>query len=652
MTMRFERDERGFYEERELLDVPIDEVTEWLEADGLGGFASGTTSGVRTRRYHALLLSAARPPSDRYVLVNGFVGWVETAAGRECFTPQHYAPDVTTDSGHIVEFRAEPWPCFRYRTPSGVELMQEIIVPRGSPKVLLRFRLLSGEATRLIVRPLMSGRDFHHLHHENPAFDFTPEGNGANLTFTPYHGVVAVQSWSNGTYAHAPDWYRNFRYKEEQARGLDCDEDLATPGELVFSISERPALWLLAAGGAPLEDGDAEALLADEDERRASAGNSLLRAGDAYLVARGDGRTIIAGYPWFSDWGRDTFIAMRGLCLATGRLQEARSILLEWAGAVSEGMLPNRFPDRSGDQPEYNSVDASLWYVVTASELLERDPMGRVLSPSQKASIEAALFAIVTGYMRGTRYGIRCDDDGLLAAGAPLAQLTWMDAKVGDYVVTPRSGKPVEVQALWLNALQATSRFSSEIGDCFERARRSFVRRFWNSERGALYDVVDVDHVPGALEASLRPNQIFAAGGLPYTPLGAEQARSVVDVVERTLWTPLGLRSLEAADPAYRPRYEGDVWARDTAYHQGTVWPWLMGPFVEAWLRARGSTTEAKREARSRFLFPLEVHRARAGVGHVSEIADAEWPFTPRGCPFQAWSVAELIRLELRVLAV
>ncbi|HET9933487.1 MAG TPA: amylo-alpha-1,6-glucosidase, partial [Polyangiaceae bacterium] len=460
-----------------------------------------------------------------------------------------------------------------------------------------------------------------------------------------------VQMWSTGEYIHAPDWYRNFRYAEESARGLDCDEDLATPGELRFELSDSPALWLLAAGPTPLESHDADALVRQEEARRAAFRNSLLRAAESYLVARGDGRTIIAGYPWFSDWGRDTFIALRGLCITTGRLSEARSILLEWADAVSQGMLPNRFADRSEDEPEFNSVDASLWYVVSASEFLDVDAKKRVLSASERATLESALRSIVLGYARGTRFGIRSDTDGLLRAGAPLSQLTWMDAKVGQHVVTPRSGKPVEVQALWLNALHVTRRLSSEFSSLLERAQYSFVQRFWNPSSGALYDVVDVNHEPGTVDPSLRPNQIFAAGGLPYTPLAREQAKSVVDVVERALWTPLGLRSLDPASSNYRPRYEGDIWSRDTAYHQGTVWPWLLGAFVEAWVRARGGTREVKREARSRFLLPIEVHRSRAGVGHVSEIADAEWPFTPRGCPFQAWSLAELIRLEFGILA-
>ncbi|MFZ5892969.1 MAG: amylo-alpha-1,6-glucosidase [Myxococcota bacterium] len=646
-------DERGVL----LEDVRVDSATEWLEADGLGGFASGTTSGLRTRRYHALLLAAARPPTDRFVLVNGFVAWLESKHGVEELVPQHYAPGITTEPpAQVVEFSTEPWPSVRYKTQSGIELLQEIIVERGSATVLVRFRLLTKIAAKLRVRPLLSGRDFHQLHRENQSFAFTPNIDGQALTWTPYPGVPSIHVWSNGNYRHAPDWYRNFRYTEEMARGLDCDEDLATPGEFQFDLSE-PALWLLSAGvaGGPAWRDDSAAVYVDdllrrERARRESQPNALLRASEAYLVERGDGRTIIAGYPWFSDWGRDTFIALRGLCLASGRLLEARKILLEWSSVVSQGMLPNRFPDASGAEPEYNSVDASLWYVIAAREFLARAGHALV-DDAERRAIENAMREIVFGYANGTRFGIRRDSDGLLSAGAPLCQLTWMDAKVGDHVVTPRSGKPVEVQALWLNALHAARELHPRFGEWLEVGERSFGLRFWNAELEALFDVVDVNHEAGVADDALRPNQIFAAGGLPYTPLPAWQARKVVDIVERELWTPMGLRSLAPGSAGYRPRYDGDVWSRDTAYHQGTVWPWLLGPFVEAWLKTRGGGTVAKHEARVRFVLPLHTHLREAGLGHISEIADAETPFAPRGCPFQAWSVAELLRLEFDVLA-
>ncbi|MGC4089206.1 MAG: amylo-alpha-1,6-glucosidase [Polyangiaceae bacterium] len=640
--------------------IAIDTHNEWLEADGLGGFSSGTTAGVRTRRYHALLMAAARPPADRFVLVNGSVAWLETPHGRQDLIAQHYAPGVTTVPAlRLVEFRAAPWPTFRYVGEGRIELLQELIVERGSPCVLVRFVLLSGEPCKLTLRPLLSGRDFHHLHHENPGFNFTPEVDESIVTFRPYPGVPSVRCWSNGSYRHAPDWYRNFRYSEEAARGLDSDEDLATPGEFEFELSVGRSASLLLAADTPHAPGFgaadaaryADDLVRRESSRREGFASSLLRAADAYLVRRADGYTIIAGYPWFGDWGRDTFIALRGLCLASGRLREARDILLEWAGAVSEGMLPNRFADQSDETPEYNSVDASLWYVIAAAEFLGLPAAHELTREPEKRAIREAMVEIMDGYARGTRFGIRRDADGLLSAGAPGVQLTWMDAKVGDFVVTPRIGKPVEVQALWLNALYAVRGFDARFEQWLQHGTHSFVERFWNVEVGALYDVVDVDHQPGKLDASLRPNQVFAAGGLPYCPLSPEQARSVLNVVEGALLTPLGLRSLAPGSAGYAPRYEGGVWSRDTAYHQGTVWPWLMGAFVEAWVKARGATTQVKHEARARFVAPLLAHRASAGVGHVCEVADAEAPFTPRGCPFQAWSVSELLRLELGVLA-
>jgi predicted glycogen debranching enzyme len=368
-------------------------------------------------------------------------------------------------------------------------------------------------------------------------------------------------------------------------------------------------------------------------------------------VQRRTGLTIVAGYPWFTDWGRDTFIALRGLCLATGRLREARDILLEWAHAVSEGMLPNRFPDH-GEEPEFNAVDASLWYVVAVHELLERAAVvPHLVSDADERTLRGAVEQIVAGYAAGTRFGIRLAEDGLLMAGAPGLQLTWMDARVGGRVVTPRIGKPVEIQALWLNAVAAAATTRPQWREVFEHGRASFVDRFWHDSRGHLADVVDVDHVPGTRDDTFRPNQILAVGGLPIPLVEGERARRVVDQVERRLITALGLRSLAPGEQGYSPRYEGGPSTRDAVYHQGTVWPWLMGPFVDAWLRVRGNTGAARREARVRFLEPMLAHLEGAGLGHVSEITDAEAPFTPRGCPFQAWSLGELIRIDRQILA-
>ncbi|MBX3023895.1 glycogen debranching enzyme family protein [bacterium] len=625
-----------------------DHSREWLEADGLGGFASGTVAGVRTRRYHALLLAATTPPTGRMVLLSGFDAWLRTAAGDQALTTQRYAPGTLYPDGQwrIDAFTLDPWPRWRYRLADGTRVEQELFAPHGRAAVVVRWRLLEPTATAVLrLRPFLCGRDYHALHHENPAFRFAAEGDGQQRVLRPYDGVPAVRWLANADYAADPTWYRNFLYGAEQERGLDAVEDLASPGILSWDLARGDAAWIVTTDETLLAGGDApplaESLAAAERARRRFP-SRLHRAADAYLVRRGDGLSVVAGYPWFTDWGRDTFIALRGLCLAGGRLDDARRILLAWAGAVSQGMLPNRFPDR-GEAPEYNAVDASLWFAVAVHEYLASGHA----SAADGAALRAAVEQILDGYAAGTRFGIRADADGLLAAGEPGVQLTWMDARVGDRVVTPRIGKPVEVQALWLNALWAAAQWAPRFAPPLARGRAAFAERFWNAARGCLFDVVDVDHRPGTADPTLRPNQILAVGGLPLALLEGARARQVVDVVEAELATPLGLRSLAPGEPDYAGRYEGDGGSRDSRYHQGTVWPWLIGPFIDAWLRVRGNGPAARREARDRFLAPLIAHLDEAGLGHVSEIADGDPPHTPRGCPFQAWSVGELLRAEL-----
>ena len=569
-------------------------------------------------------------------------------------------------AGRLANFEPDPWPRWIFRLEDGTEIEQEIFVDRASSATSILLRAPARTAgTSLEIRLLMSGRDYHSLHHENGSFAFEPEELEGERVWRPYEGVPAVVVASNGEYAHAPEWYRGFVYSEERARGLDFTEDLASPGVFRFDLSAGEAVMRLR--GEPLTPalsrGKREqtpltpapltpSLRAPERERRSSFPSRLERAADDYLVRRGDGKTIVAGYPWFTDWGRDTFISLRGLCLATGRLAEAGEILENWAPSVSEGMLPNRFPDR-GEEPEYNSVDASLWYAVAVHEYLQKcREAGRRVAGPERGRLLGAMERILEGYSSGTRFGIRADADGLLAAGVEGMQLTWMDAKVGDHVITPRIGKPVEVQALWINALTIGSMYADRWAEPARRACEAFASRFWNPQTGTLHDVVDPDHRSGTADSSFRPNQIFAVGGLPYPVLSIERGRSVVDAVEKSLWTPRGLRTLAPDDPRYRGRYEGGVAERDGAYHQGTVWPWLAGPFVEAWVRVRGGTPDVRREARARFLEPLLDGGGEAGLGHLPEIADGDPPHTHRGCPFQAWSVAEALRLDLDVLAV
>ena len=626
------------------MSASIDPNAEWLEADGIGGFASGTVGLARTRRYHALLLIAETPPTRRVVLVNGIEAWIETAGGRFAISSQHYAPDVMfpDGAGRIAAFRHEPWPIWTFALPDGTAVLQEILVTRDACETLLHWQRTGGTGPcRLIVRPLLSGRDYHALHRQNASFRFAAIVRGGNVVWRPYDTLPAITALTNGAYAEAPDWYRNFLYTAERDRGLDCIEDLAAPGSFTFDLAAEPARMVLRAGddawarAAP----HADDLMAAERERRARL-SPLARAAASYIVDRADGRTIIAGFPWFTDWGRDTFIAMRGLVLAPGHLDEAAAILLAWAGAVSEGMLPNRFPD-SGSAPEYNAVDASLWFIIAVHDYLAAAGEDAPGLPALGSAVQA----ILAGYAAGTRFGIIADTDGLLRAGIPGVQLTWMDAKVGEHVISPRIGKPVEVQALWINALRIGTRWSARWAEIEARARASFAARFPNPQ-GGLFDVVDADHVAGRSASKLRPNQIFAVGGLPFPLLEGSAARGVVDLVEARLLTPLGLRSLDPADPDYQPHYRGGPAERDAAYHEGTVWPWLIGPFIEAWLRVRANTESAKAEACTRFIAPLRAHLETAGLGHVSEIADGDAPHTPGGCPFQAWSLGELMRAE------
>ena len=617
--------------------MPITEDAEWLEADGAGGFASGTAGLVRTRRYHALLL--AQTPAGRFVLVNGIEAWVETASTRFPISAQAYLPDVIFPPGrdHLAGFDAAPWPRWRFVGPDGTTVTQELLVSRDKGETLLRWT--ADRPAWLTVRPLLSGRDYHALHHANSGFDMTTWREGEAVVWRPYPGLPAITARGSFAWEDAPDWFHRFTYAAERARGLDDGEDLASPGMFHLALGDAPATMVLRAG-EPGRD-DPASLVAAERTRRTGPARDL--AADAYLAAAPGRQTLVAGFPWFTDWGRDSFIALRGLLTARGRVREAAAILLAWAGHVSEGMLPNRFPD-GGAAPEYNSADASLWFVVAAHELMLAG-----LPDDAAAALRAACLAIVVGYAAGTRYGIRADAaDGLLQAGAPGVALTWMDAIVDGVPVTPRIGKPVELQALWINALEIVGRM--EGGGRFladaARARASVQAAFPDATTGGLIDVLDADGVPGRRDATLRPNQILAAGGLPFAVLTPALQQGVAAAVERALLTPLGLRTLDPAHPAYCPRYIGGPAARDRAYHQGTAWPWLLGPFVAAWLDLRGHAPDAVSEARARFLPPLRAHLAQAGLSHFSEVVDAEAPHVPGGCPFQAWSLGELIRIE------
>jgi predicted glycogen debranching enzyme len=632
---------------------------EWIETNGLGGFASSTIAGMNTRRYHGLLTAAIKPPAARAVLLSKFEETV-VANGRRYELSVNRYPGTVHPQGHqyLRDFRLDPFPVFTYVIEDG-ELEQRVFLVHGENTVAIEYEWRGAGACLLELRPLVAFRDFHSLSHQNDSINGSVTLKPGLATIAPYQGMPELYFGHNAGEVHATgDWYFRFEYDAERDRGLDFQEDLFNPFAATFPLSELRAAVVIAST-KPHRADEVPAFREAEVARRAAvvAGSpsrdplvqALTAAADQFLAVRGEYKTIIAGYHWFADWGRDTMIALPGLALVTGRHEVARSILLAFSGSLSEGMLPNWFPG-SGEIPEYNTVDATLWFFEAVRSYMKYS--GDVDFVRDK--LYDKLKDIADWHLRGTRYGIRADSDGLLAAGIPCVQLTWMDSKIGDWVVTPRTGKPVEIQALWYNALCILSDLAMEFGDepahvffggLAERAKSSFNAKFWNSQEDCLYDVVNGDE----RDAAIRPNQIFAVS-LRHSMLAPDQARRVVDVVQRELLTPVGLRSLSPRDSRYRPRYEGGVESRDSAYHQGTVWPWLLGPFLTAYVSVRGRTPEAKREAQQ-MLQPIREHLRVAGLGHISEIADAEAPHAPRGCVAQAWSVAEILRAAMEDLS-
>ena len=629
---------------------------EWLETNGLGGFASSTLAGLNTRRYHGLLVAATRPPGGRTALLSKLEETLVVGGRRYELSANQY-PGVVHPRGHesLSRFRLDPFPVFTYRV-EGFELEKSVVMLHGENSTCVRYslrRVDSGEAdVRLEVRPLIAFRDYHALTRVNGALDARVRVEEGLLTVAPYEGLPALHFAHEGGEVETEGyWYRNFVYAEEQARGLDYREDLFSPFALKFELSPGSSTFIIAS----TERDDARhagELIDAEVERRKEilksvpsgdeAVRALTAAADQYVVARSEQKTVIAGYHWFGDWGRDTMIALPGLTLVTGRFGVARSILAEFARHVSQGMLPNRFAE-AGEAPEYNTVDAALWYFEAVRALVAYTGDAEFV----RANLYPVLRDIIEWHERGTRYGIHVDEDGLLAAGVEGAQLTWMDAKVGDRVITPRRGKPVEIQALWYNALRTMEEFARGFGFIADegkyagmasRARDGFNVQFWNEEAACLYDVVSGDE----RDASLRPNQIFAVS-LHHSMLSAERARRVVESVERELLTPYGLRSLAPSDPQYSGRYGGGPAERDAVYHQGAVWAWLIGPFVTAYLKVHGRTSETIRRTQD-MLAPLVAHLKEACLGHVSEIFDGDAPHAPRGAVAQAWSVAELLR--------
>ena len=627
---------------------------EWLETNGIGGFASGTISGANTRRYHGILTAATEPPLGRITMVSKVEETV-SIDGESFELSSNQYPGKVHPRGFefLTSFRLDPFPIWTYSLP-GVEVEKRLFMPHGTNATAIRYKARSKTrfkrpAVTMTLRPLLSFVDYHHQRRQTHGFNGEFTVNDGVIEMRPDETLPSVLFAHNGTEIERTGyWYNDFEYAIEQERGFDFREDLFQPFEISFDLKTEATIIISA--GESLDASDVSALEKEEMKRRKGlikkAGvktefeKQLVLAADQFIVRRGEGHTVIAGYPWFSDWGRDTMIALPGLTLATGRPEIARGILLEFARNVSQGMLPNRFPD-AGGEADYNAVDATLWYFEAVRAYVEHTGDYDFV----RDTIYRELAEILIWHLRATRHNIHVDTDGLLYAGEPDVQLTWMDAKIGDLVITPRAGKAVEIQALWYNALMSMANLAGRFRDdedqkkyfsMAELAKLSFNAIFWNDAEQCLFDVVENGHRDG----SVRPNQIFAAS-LHHSMLDVERARKVVDRVGRDLLTPVGLRSLSPADPKYVPVYIGSPFERDSAYHQGTVWAWLIGGFVDAHRRVYPEGEDRIVD----ILVGFRSHLFEAGVGQISEIFDADPPHSPRGCPAQAWSVAEVLRL-------
>ncbi len=626
-------------------DLAAAERREWWLANGRGGYAGGTVAQSLTRRYHGLLIAPIDPPLGR-VLVLTKADATATIGGQAypLFTNRWASGAIAPDGYRLIEEFALDGtiPCWRFRC-GGHVVEQRIWMEPGADTVYVAWR--SDAAATLSVALLANGRD----HHGDTWPDgFQPEiaAEGSRLSVAVPGRFTLTILATGGEIAPSRAWYWDFDLPIERERGLGDRDAHLHVGDL--SLSLEPGKWAGFVAGLSEVSADLDAALARRlahDRAAVPAAfatapdwvRRLALAADAFLVARPlagvpDGKSVIAGYPWFGDWGRDTMISLPGLCLATGRFGDARTILETFARFVDGGMLPNLFPESAADRPEYNTADATLWYIEAWRAYVEATGDEAALR-----KVFPTLAGIVAAHQRGTRYGIGVDPvDGLLHAGEPGIQLTWMDAKIGDWVVTPRIGKPVEINALWFNALGAMAELAERIGESADAYRSAALRakagfaRFVRPDGKGLYDVIDG---PDGNDASLRPNQVFAVS-LWASPLDPATQRAVLDACA-PLVTPYGLRSLAPGSPGYYGACRGGVAERDGAYHQGTVWAWLLGPWALAQYRVHGDAAAAQRS-----LEGIAAHLDDAGLGTISEIFDADPPFTPRGCPAQAWSVA------------
>ncbi len=640
-------------------DLAAGEAREWLVTNGIGGFACGTVAGTLTRRYHGLLVAALPPAGHRTLLVSKIDETVEYAGEVYELGANRWADNAINPSGHlhIERFRLEgSIPVWTFACADAL-LEKRIWMENGANTSYVQYAVArcSGPV-RLAVKVLVNYRGYHSLTHASEApMDVQSAEGGLRVKALPNAVPLYLRS-TEGNCEPARVWYRNYELAAERARGLDHIEDHFHAGTFHFQLSAGQAVTVAASTDSAASLDGAAALQSQnacEDDLLKTCKQAhpeitqwpgwieqLILAADQFVVARplagvADAYSIIAGYPWFSDWGRDTMIALPGLLLATGRAEIAANVLRTYAQFVDAGMLPNRFPG-ADSIPEYNSVDAALWFIEAARRYFAATRDAALLG-----EIFPALEQIVREYTRGTRYNIHVDAaDGLLYAGEDGVQLTWMDAKVDNWVVTPRVGKAVEVNALWLNALASMSKFAAALGgspaqyNSLAAETYKGFQRFWNAARDCCFDVIDG---PQGNDASLRPTQLFAVC-LEESALTAAQQRAVVDVCARELLVSFGLRSLSPRDPQYHRQYGGGQRQRDSAYHQGTAWGWLIGPFIQAFLRVTGDRAQALT-----YLAPFENHLRIHGLGTASEIFDADPPHAPQGCFAQAWTVAEVL---------
>lgn len=651
-------------------DLPAALRREWLVTNGIGGYAFGTVAGAATRRYHGLLVAATRPPAVRTLVLSKLEERVTVRGVRHDLSSNLWSDGSCVPQGHrlLTRFRLERGlPVWRWELDE-CTIEKRIAMVLGENAVIVEYRVLPGSADcELQLEALVANRAHHAL---NPNREFNApieviDGSiRVRLTADEPPGGIAADLWMHCPRAEARavgTWWRNLELPVECGFGYDHHDALLHAATFTARMTAGQRVTFGASLERPLAR-DPQLLFVAEQARRqaflASAGvasapaltKQLVLASDQCVVRRPlspsqQGWSIIAGYPWFADWSRDTMIALPSLLLMTKRGPAARGVLETYARHLANGLLPNRFPERDaagGEIAEWNSADAPLLFIRAVSLVHEASP-----DPAWLRTMWPAMRSIVESYLRGTRHGIRVDpSDGLVSASDPGTQLTWMDAKVNGRVITPRMGKPVEINALWYEALCRMSELAPRAGEdpaqwtrLAERVAVSFAR-FWNPQTQCLFDVIDG---PDGDDASLRPNQILAAG-LEHTPLTIEQLRAVVGCVARRLLVPLGLRTLDPSDPRYQPRCAGDIVARDEAYHQGTVWPWFLSFFVRGWRRINGdaSVLTSIRKA-------ISAHLHDAGLGTVSEILDGGAPHEPRGCPAQAWSIAAALEIVIEM---